>query len=70
MHKDSLAKGGEEKKKFRLTRRWVMFGAIYLIAILAILCIVNGRHLSDFFKQNVSAFRPVIIGLADRKSVV
>lgn len=64
MHKDSFAKGGEEKKKFRLTRRWIMFGVIYLVAILAILCIVNSRHLGDFIKLNVSALRPVIIGLA------
>ena len=63
MHKDSFAKDGEEKKKFRLTRRWIIGGVIYLVAILVILCIVNSRHLSDFIKLNVSAFRPVIIGL-------
>ena len=63
MQKDSSARGGEDKKRFRLTRRWVIFGVIYLMAMLLIIVIVNSRHLSDFIKLNVSAFRPVIIGL-------
>ena len=62
MHKDSSAKSGDDKKKFKLTRRWAVFGVFYLLAILLIVCIVNSRHLGDFIKLNIAAFRPVLIG--------
>ena len=63
MHKESHERNGEDKKKFRLTRRWVIFGCIYLLFMLLVVCVVNSRHLGDFFKMVLSAFRPVTIGL-------
>ena len=63
MHKETPERHGEDKKKFKLTRRWAIFGCIYLLFMLLVVCIVNSRHLIDFFKMLMSAFRPVTIGL-------
>jgi predicted PurR-regulated permease PerM len=63
MHKDTSPRSGEEKQKFKLTRRWVIFGCIYLLFMLLVVCVVNSRHLKDFFQMILSAFRPVTIGL-------
>ncbi|MBQ7321101.1 MAG: AI-2E family transporter [Clostridia bacterium] len=61
MHNDPSGKEG--KKKIQLSRRWVIFGTVYLLAMLAVILIVNSRHLVDFINLNLAAFRPVIIGL-------
>ena len=63
MHKETPERHGEDKKKFRLTRRWAIFGCVYLLFILLVVCIVNSRHLKDFLNMLASAFRPVTIGL-------
>ena len=63
MHKETPGRHGEDQKKFRLTRRWVIFGCIYLLFMLLVVCVVNSRHLGDFFKMLLSALRPVTIGL-------
>lgn len=63
MNKDPSANGGNEKKKHPVRRRWVVFGIIYLVAVLAIALIVNSKHLNDFLNYNLMAVRPVIIGL-------
>lgn len=63
MHKDTSVKNGDDKKKFKFTKRWAVFCVFYLLVVLLIVGIVNSRHLGDFLRYNLSAFRPVTIGL-------
>ena len=63
MHKETPERHGEDKKRFRLTRRWAIFGCIYLLFMLLVVCVVNSSQLESFFKMILSALRPVTIGL-------
>ena len=63
MHKETPERQGEDKKRFRLTRRWVILGCIYLLFMLLVVCVVNSSQLEGFFKMLLSAMRPVTIGL-------
>lgn len=63
MQKEPSAQGSGEKKKFSIRRRWMVFGVIYLLAAMLIACVVNSKHLGDFLSLNLTALRPVLIGL-------
>ncbi len=64
MQKDAPEKQYTEKKPGKPSRKWLIIGGIYLAIMLFIVCVVNSRHIGDFFSGLLSAFRPVILGLA------
>lgn len=63
MQKEPSAQSSGEKKKFSIRRRWMVFGVIYLLVAMLIALVVNSKHLGDFLSFNLTAFRPVLIGL-------